>query len=343
MTMTSSSPDWIGAARAVQHAERILIATHFNPDGDAIGSLLGIGNALLALGKSPVLMVDGGVPDYLQFVPNSNQVIGVIPADPADGAPLAFDLMIAVDSSDEARTGKAGEYGRARSATVINLDHHATNTRFGDYHLVVPDAVSATEIAAAWLPYLGVELTADIAIPLLTGLVTDTIGFRISSVTPNTLALAQELMAAGASLAEIVAQTLNNKPYSSLELWKYALQTVQLNDDLISGRISKEDLGKARLGEAMDGGLIGLLISIREAVVAVVYKEKSDNTVEISFRSKVGYDISVVAKALGGGGHKQAAGATLPGSPDQVEAQVTPYLREAIRAGRAALAPLIDA
>src|SRR5690606_489941 len=121
-----------------------------------------------------------------------------------------WDLMISVDASDEERTGQVGVYGRGHSQKVINLDHHATNTMFGDIYLVMPTAVSATEVVFHWLNHIGHAITIEVAVPLLTGLVTDTLGFRTSNVTSDTLGIAMKLMAVGASLHEITARTLDS-------------------------------------------------------------------------------------------------------------------------------------
>jgi phosphoesterase RecJ-like protein len=324
-------PNWTAATEAIDRANSILLVTHLSPDGDAIGSLLGLANTLLARGKNPTLAVDGGVPDYLQFLPGAAQVRDKLKQG-------EWDVMVLLDSSDEERTGEVGVYGRAHSRFVINLDHHPTNTMFGDLHLVVPTAVSATEIVAAWIDAMPQEMTKDMALPLLTGLVTDTMGFRTSNVRAETLGLAQRLMAAGASLTEVMARTLNNRPFSTLELWRSAMPSVVLEDSLIMGTITQEDLKRARLTETTDGDLVSILISAREAMIAVVFKETNDGRVELSFRCKPGFDVSQVAFTLGGGGHKQAAGATIPGTLDEAKARVIPMLRAAVQQGALVIA-----
>jgi phosphoesterase RecJ-like protein len=321
------NPNWTEAAAAVDAAAEILIVTHVSPDGDAIGSLLGLGNALIERGKQPDLAVDGGVPDYLRFLPGADTVVDTLPA-------KTWDVMISVDASDEGRTGIAGEMGRANSRLVINLDHHATNTGFGQIHLVDPVAVSATEIVARWLIEIGQPLTPAIAQPLLTGLVTDTIGFRTSNVRPETLDLARLLMAAGASLQTVMARTLNSKPYKALMLWRLAMQHIELADGIISTEIRLADLNAAGYDEPTDADFVSLLIQVDEAVVAAVFKQTPDNAVELSFRSKPDYDVGAVALALGGGGHRQAAGATVSGTLEDVRQRVMPLLRAAVEQGR---------
>lgn len=332
--MTTNENGFFEAAtRAVEEAGSLVLITHISPDGDAIGSLLGLTNALRARGKRVDAVVDGGVPDYLQFIPGSETVLPVLTTG-------EWDLMISLDASDEARTGQAGAYGRANSKRVINLDHHATNTMFGDFHLVMPDAVSSTEVVFLWLEAMGDPLTPDVAQPLLTGLVTDTRGFRTSNVKAATLGYAQKLMEAGASLTEITLRALDSHPYSVIELWKYAMPSVELNNTVISATITQEDFRRANMTEEnrTDGGLVSMLLSVTQAMISVVFEEAANGNVDLSFRAKPGYDVAKVAFALGGGGHKQASGATVPGPLDAVKARVMPMLHEAAREGQLVIA-----
>lgn len=322
--------EWEKAAAALETAGRMLLVTHVHPDGDAIGSLLGLQNALRERGKNPDVVVDGGVPEYLRFLPGAKFVRPTL-------LKGEWDLMISLDASDEERTGAAGVYGRGHSKVVINIDHHPTNTMFGSIYLVQPDAVSTTEVIHDWLAHMGQSLSRDIAIPLLTGLVTDTNGFRTSNVTGRTLQLAQIFIEQGASLAEVTAHTVSSTPYSTVELWRMALQTVALQDGIISATITQETLKKVNLPEPTDAGLISFLVSTNESRVAVVFKEIADGRVELSFRCKPGYDVSLVALALGGGGHKQASGATITGPLDAAAGRVMPMLHEVIGQGALAL------
>lgn len=324
--MTNTMIDWLAATKAVDRAERVLLVAHVNPDGDAYGSLLGLGNALRERGRKVDLVVDGGMSEMYRFLPGAAKVKRKLKSG-------KWDVMISVDASDEERTGDAGVYGRAHSQLVINLDHHPTNTRFGDIHLVQPEAVSATEVVYDWLMAMNQPLTKMVAIPLLTGLVTDTLGFRTSNVKQRTLEIATDLMAAGASLIEITARTLDNKSYHIIDLWKHALASVELKNQVIAATVSQQDLRAVGLHEVTDGGLVSLLVSVNEAMIAVVFKELEDGRVELSFRSKTGYDVAQVAFALGGGGHVQAAGATIDGPLDTAKERVMPMLQAAAREG----------
>jgi bifunctional oligoribonuclease and PAP phosphatase NrnA len=324
--MTTNKLQWSEAAQAVESASSILLVTHVSPDGDAIGSLLGLTNALRERGKNVDAVVDGGVPDFLKFLPGAETVLEIVTVG-------EWDLMISLDSSDEARTGKSGIYGRAHSRTVINLDHHATNTMFGNIYLVIPEAVSATEIVARWLVEMRLPFTQAVALPLLTGLVTDTRGFRTSNVRSSTLEIAQRLIEAGASLTEITARVLDSMPFNALELWKQVMPSIEMSNTVISATITQADRLRAGVDQDTDGDLVSLLISVNQAMISVLFKEQLEGTVEISLRSKPGYDVAQVAFSLGGGGHKQASGATIEGPLDVAKARVMPLLYEAAKQG----------
>jgi len=330
--MTPDTPNWPGAVRAIDAAASILLVTHVNPDGDAIGSLLGLAAALRERGRRVDAAVDGGVPDFLAFLAGADSV--------RDGLDAGeWDLMISLDASDEARTGQAGAYGRAHSRAVMNVDHHPTNTFFGDIFLVLPEAVSTTEVLFRLLDHMRQPLSAEVATALLTGLVTDTLGFRTNNVTAATLRIAVALMEAGAPLREVIARTLNNKSYKVLLLWQRALASMTLHDQVIAASISQEDLRSAGLADATDAGLSSFLVSAREAVIAVVFKELEDGRVELSMRSKPGYDVASVALGLGGGGHVQAAGATIDGPLPAARARVLALLQQVAQSGSAGLQP----
>lgn len=331
MTTSIEAMQLEAANQRLAQAQTVLIVTHVRPDGDAIGSMLGLANAIRTMGKTVTAAVDEGVPEMFSFLPGADQVVGKL-------FKGQWDLMISTDASDEERTGAVGQYGRANSLAVINLDHHATNTGFGDVHIVDPNAVSAAEVAFRWLHSLMPIADHEVAAPLLTGMVTDTIGFRTSNVTAETLTIVQQLMGAGASLTEITQRTLDRRSIVGVNLWKRALATMELHaGGIVTAKITRSDMKQAGLVTPSDEGLVGFLVNVDEAMVAVVFREDDDG-INISMRAKNGYDVSGVAFALGGGGHKQAAGATVPGQLEAVEAQVLPLLREAVRNGKLTLA-----
>ncbi len=328
--MRTINVPWQAAADAISAAKTILVISHTAPDGDAVGSLLGISETLRALGKDVTAVIDDGVPPELKFVPKSATILPSIAAG-------QFDLMIAVDSSDIARIGVAGAYGMANSRKILNLDHHPTNTCYGSINLVVDHAVAATEIVYDLIHFMGCQLSEAAAYALLTGLVTDTQGFRISATNDRTMEIAQALMKLGAPLAQIMANTLNRRPYQEVTLWKLVLPSVELSAGLIHAVVTRENIAQAGLHIMTDGDLVSHLVNVEEAKVSIIFKELPGNQVEVSFRSKPGYDVSSAALRLGGGGHKQASGCTIGGSIAQARATVLPLGHQVISAGDAKL------
>ncbi len=320
--------DWDRAATLVVAASDVVIVTHLGPDGDAIGSLLGLGWALRQLGKRVTVAADDGVPENLRFLPGAEEV-------QTDLHDMAPDLVIAVDCGDRSRMGQVGAAALAHNAPLINLDHHVTNTYFGDANLVNPETVAAAEGVFDWLPRLGVEMDLQIATCLLTGIVTDTLCFRTNNVTADVLGKAQALMNAGAPLTEITQRTVMRKSYAALRLWAAVMPTMQLEDGVIWAKIDRQTRQAVGYTDNGDGGLVSLLVSADEAAVAAVFRERDDGRIEIGFRAKPGFDVSGVALELGGGGHVLAAGATVDGPLDAVVEKTLAMLRRAVNAGAA--------
>lgn len=311
-------------------AQSIIIVTHVSPDGDAIGTLLGLGHTLRENGKTVALAVDDGVPPFLAFLPGSETV-----REELNG--VEADLVVAVDCGDEARMGKVGQQARALGKPLINLDHHWSNTLFGDANLVDAAWASASEGVLDWLDAMRLPISQTGAQCLLCGLVTDTLCFRTDSTTATTLAKAQRLMEHGADLSYIVQHTVARMSTSTIRLWAQVMPTVKIEDHVIWAMVSIEARKAANVagkgsGDLKDGSLSSLLVQADDAFISCVMHEKDGQKVELSFRAKPGFDVSTVALAIGGGGHKLASGATVSGSLAEVEARVIPMLKEAAKA-----------
>lgn len=311
--------------QALKRANHILVITHINPDGDAIGSLTATGLALQQLGKQVTLVCDDKVPERFRFLPLSNQVQWAPDPD------VSYDLIITVDCGDELRMGRAYADLPEPKPELINVDHHITNTGFGTINLVDPQAASTTQILCELFTDLGLTLTADIALSLLTGLVTDTLGFRTVGVTARTLAIAGALMEAGADLSLVTMQALNLKPLGTLLLWRVGLNNMKLEDGLIWTSISYQEQKAIEYVSSGTTGLVNLLADVEQAAISAVLMEMSDGTVRVGFRCRPPYSVAELALNLGGGGHPLAAGCTLPGPLAKVEELVVQLSKEEIR------------
>lgn len=308
--------------RLIESAERILIVTHVSPDGDAIGSLLGLGWALRATDKEVVLACADSIPSPFHFLPGYTHITR---------EPLgSFDLLIGLDSSDPQRLGTPWQRAGQGQIPTIVIDHHVTNLYFGTVNWVDTKAAATAEMIFDLVKAMELPLDHNVATCLLCGIVTDTRGFRTSNTTPRTLAIATQLMEAGADLNLITEQTLNRKPLAVLRLWGMALSNMQMRNQILWSTITRKMREETGVNENGDGGLVNALISANEANIAVVFTEREENQVEVGLRAKPGFDVSQVALALGGGGHPQAAGCTLNGPLEAVQEQVLAALEESL-------------
>lgn len=311
---------------AVQQAKNILVITHIGPDGDAVGSITAVGVALRQMGKHATLLCDDPLPERFSYLPLADQV-----QPPNETRPTDYDLLIAVDCGDETRMGQSFASLPTTVPTIINIDHHVTNTYFGDIQHVVPEAVSATEILYDLFKHIGITITTDLAMCLLTGVVTDTLGFRTVGVTAKTLRIASELVDAGADLPLITMQGLSRKPYSTAQLWQIGLNNMRLEEGLIWTKINNTQREAIGYNNTSTGGLVNFLGNVTQAAISAVLLEMNDGTVRVGFRCNPPYSVSELALNLGGGGHPLAAGCSLDGPLDKAEALVVAMSKETIR------------
>lgn len=310
------------AKQLIQIAAHILIICHIMPDGDAIGSLLGVGWALRKLGKSCTLACVDPVPDKYKFLPGHEEIRNKSAGDE--------ELIITLDASDTERLGtlyNAALFGRT---PVINIDHHITNIRFGRVNWVEQTA-STAELGLALTEGMSIPLDANIAACLLTGLVTDTRCFRTPNTTQAVLGHATALMDAGASLAEITEKAFGQNSLTRLCIWGKALASATVRDGLIWARLRLEDFKSCDASWQDTEDLVSFLLSTRGINASLLLQEREPGKVEASMRAVRGVNIANVALGLGGGGHPQASGCTVSGTMEQVEAQVLSALSQALR------------
>jgi phosphoesterase RecJ-like protein len=314
-------------------AENVLALTHVNPDGDAIGSLTAVGVALKQLGKRITLVCDDGFPARSKFLPLADEI------QKHTDAAAEYDLLLALDCGDTSRMGDAFAGLQERTPPIINVDHHVTNTGFGQVNVVDQASNSTTEILYQLLPPLGVQMSATLATCLLTGIVTDTLGFRTVGVTAQTFRAASALMEAGADLAMITTRALLIKPMSILRLWQIGLDNMKLEaEGLLWTSISDEARQSVGHAGASSGGLANLLANVDEAAMSAVLVEDGAK-VYVGFRCRPPFNVAELALNLGGGGHPLAAGCTLDGPLREAEALVVSMARETIRQQRYMLQP----
>jgi bifunctional oligoribonuclease and PAP phosphatase NrnA len=324
-----TATDLAAARNRLAAANRLLLITHVAPDGDAIGSVLGMGLALRAAGKTVVFACADALPDVFRFLPASNELT----ANPQG----SFDCVVVLDVSDPARMGSVG--AQLDRTPDIVFDHHLTNPGFGHLNFIDVQAASTAELLTELLPALSLPLTADVAQCLLTGLVNDTLGFRTSNTTPKTLALAQTLMLAGGVLHQVYDLSMFKRSYTAVRLWAEGLGRMQMKHRIVWAKLPLEARQASNFQGTGDADLINVLTSVREADIALIFVERTDGKVKISWRSVAGINVAGVAAQFGGGGHAQAAGAEVAGSMEEVEARVLAATRLILKPAAVPAAP----
>jgi phosphoesterase RecJ-like protein len=292
----------------LQQATKLLVTTHENPDGDALGSLLAFDEMMRALGKDSVMFMSASnfpLPHEYQHLP-LDRVQNEPPADMDERIAVFLDCGN-IDRMPVDFLHKEGQH-------IVNIDHHHDNTHFGTVNLVVGDASCTAEILWELAHALGVEITPSMAEALYIALITDTGRFMYENTGARAHTMAADLIEAGVDVAAVYRQLYQDLPFPRLQLLARALASVRRFDD---GRITivhltRGDFGETGAIESDSEGVVDHLRSVEQTKVAVLIRELLDKEGrKISLRSTDGeVDVSVIARSIGGGGHRQAAGAT---------------------------------
>jgi bifunctional oligoribonuclease and PAP phosphatase NrnA len=294
---------------AINQAHRILVISHIRPDGDAVGSVLGLGLSLQSAGKDVQMILQDGVPAKFNHLPGCDQISHSINSD--------FDLSIIVDCGDVSRIGAI-----LNSVPGINIDHHITNTRYANLNYVSPESVSTTAMLAEHLEDWDLPLTKAVAEALLSGLITDSLGFRTSNMSPQALRIAAMLMEKGADLVSLYNQALAQRPINAIRLWGFGLNKLECEENIVWTSLTQKDRELSSYSGKDDADLINILATIKDSKVAIIFIEQENGSVKVSWRADPGIDISGIAMHFGGGGHPAAAGATIPGSLEDVQRKI---------------------
>lgn len=316
----------------IRDAKRVLVSSHENPDGDAIGSTLALGLGMEQLGKEVVFYNKDGVPEILRFLPHSDRIVKSL-----DGIEGTFDLVFAVDCTGTNRAGSEFEdfLSTGRGGKVIIIDHHQTNNSSADLHLLDPRSSSTGIIVYSVLKQLPVEINSDIADNIYTTIIGDTGSFRYSNTNPDTFRVAAELVEHGADPAEISEALFESEPLRKLKLIGLVLPTLEVSGDkkIASVYVDKKMFAQSGACREDTEGIVNIPRSIKGVEVAVLFREEVDkdgSLWKVSFRSKGQVDVAKVAEGFGGGGHYRAAGCSLAGDLDEVKKRVIESVREVL-------------
>ncbi len=297
------------------------ITTHIKPDGDGVGSSLGLCWLLRSLGKSAEVVVHGEVPLSYRSLPGANEIRDAKVLD------KQYDAVFVIECSDLDRPGIEG----LEKQFTVNIDHHATSEHFGTINWIDSTASAVGEMIYNLCKAIGGRITKEIAECVYMALVTDTGSFHFSNTSERTFKVASELIKAGAKPARISEAVYNNYPWSRIELMRQVLATVKRDE---SGHIAamRQTLAMKEQAGAVDGdnnGFVNIPLTAREVVAAVYMREVAPGRYRASLRSKGSINVAKVAERFGGGGHRNAAGLSIEGDWDEKEAELMRALREA--------------
>ncbi|MGB9735714.1 MAG: DHH family phosphoesterase [bacterium] len=301
-----------------------LLLTHINPEPDTIGSALALYHYLKGIKKDVSVYNEDGVPNFLKFMPHTEAIKTIIPN-------RRFEVVICMDAGSMDMLGE--RFNTIHRDFIVNIDHHKTNAMYGDLNIVDPCASATCELMYVLFKKAGIIIDQTMAGLLLAGIVYDTGSFKYRNTTYKTLRVASELIRLGANIGDISENLYETLPLGKLKLLEMVLKTLELSSD---GRIASVEVTRGMYqatGTTKEEaeGLIDYPKSIKGVDVAVLFREVDDNKYKVSLRSKNDVDVSCVAEALGGGGHKNAAGCTIEGRLFDVKNKVFTKIVERLK------------
>ncbi|MBA2380122.1 MAG: bifunctional oligoribonuclease/PAP phosphatase NrnA [Blastocatellia bacterium] len=298
------------------------ITTHIKPDGDGVGSSLGLCWLLRSLGKEAEVLVHGEIPIAYQSLPGADKIRNVAEID------SQYDAVFVIECSDLHRPGIAG----LDKEFTVNIDHHATSEHFGTINWIDSTASAVGEMIYNLCKAIGGRVTKEIAECVYMALVTDTGSFHFSNTTERTLKVASELVKVGVRPERVSEAVYNSYPWSRIELMRQVLDTVKRDE---TGRVAwmRQTLKMRELAGAVDGdnnGFVNIPLAARDILAVAYMREVGDHVYRVSVRSKGSINVARVAEQFGGGGHRNAAGLTVSGDWDEREREIVEALSKAV-------------
>ena len=305
-----------------------LMLGHVHPDGDVLGTLLGLGLSLEAAGWSVTCAGPHPIPDVLAFLP------GAARWQTWSAPPRAFDVIVLTDCPNPARTEGLLDAARTASSHVLNIDHHPDNRRYGTMNWIDPAAAATGEMVFDLIRALGHRVTAEVALNLFTAIHTDTGSFRYSNTTPRTFRIAAELTAAGAEPALVSDRLYQRRSPEALATLGLLLRRVSVSED---GRVAWLTVPRGLCSDAFLAAedLVTYPRSLDGVDVALLLREEGEGLVKASLRGKGRIAVNRIAQRFGGGGHENAAGCTVRGTLEEVTAMLLDAVSLALRGARA--------
>ena len=306
------------------HASSVLIGTHLNPDGDALGSALAVSHYLDSRGIRNEVLCHHPAPRNLRFLPG----VGRIRQMPVEEK---HDLGIIVDLDSTERLGDTAEYFRGCQRLIV-IDHHIPHEKPGDVRIIDVSSAATAAILTRLLRTAGAKFTPDISTCLLTGIVTDTGSFRYRNTNPEALSAASFLLEHGGDINLVSEEIFQRKPLSSQRLLGHVLETMHLELDgqIAWSAVSLADFDWAQAKDEDTEGFVNELLFIESVRIATLFREPKPGKIRASLRSRGTLDVAAVARVFGGGGHKNAAGCTFDGSMEEAQQAVVKELKKCL-------------
>ena len=307
----------------IDKAEKIVILTHENPDGDAIGSSLAMYNALKDYGKNPDIIIPK-YPSIFKFLPRAGEI-------KTETNIEKYDLAIALDCATIKMLNGFSKYFEDAKSKIC-IDHHSTNTMFGDLNYVNPVAPACAQILLVVLEYIGIEVTKDIGTCILTGIITDTGGFKYEGVTADTFEFVSWLLNKGVNVSKIYKKVLQTKTRANFELTKIATDRIEFleNGKITFTYITKEDEERVNAQNGDKEGIVEVGRDV-EGVEVSIFLTETDKGVKCSLRSNDYVNVSDVCLVFDGEGHAKAAGCTIQGSTiEQIKEKIIRQVKAAL-------------
>jgi phosphoesterase RecJ-like protein len=306
----------------IENKQRFAITTHIRPDGDGVGSSLGLWWLLRSLNKSAEIIAADTIPVAYRSLPGAEEIRQVVEID------REYDAVFVIECSDVERPGISG----LTNQFTVNIDHHATSEHFGSINWIDSTASAVGEMIYNLCKAIGGRVTREIAECLYLALVTDTGSFHFPNTTDRTLKVASELVRVGVKPADISEAVYNSYPWSRIELMRRVLETVRRDE---TGRVAwmRQTIAMKSESNAVDGdnnGFVNIPLAAREVLAVVYMREVGQGQFRVSLRSKGDINVAKVAEKFGGGGHKNAAGCSVEGDWETRECELVNAVVEAV-------------
>lgn len=316
--METSEPQLTAVLHAIRSRQRFLLASHARPDGDALGSLLGLRLILQAMGKQADILVNGEIPPYYRYLPGSETVLltSTVPQ------PSRWDAALLLECSSFTRTHIGGWQGYFS----INIDHHYTGRSFADVNWIEPESCATAEMIYHLACAAGVAITEPVATCLYTGILADTGSFSFPNTNAHTLDVAAELARLGANPHRIACTMYLSYPEAKMRMLAAALQNLRVEKPLAWMFVTEADLKRSGAREEDAEGLVNYALGMDGVEIAAFFRPTAGGY-RVSLRSKDSYEVSPIAEEFGGGGHRQASGFSQTGSLEAVMQRVLSRIR----------------